>query len=178
MSDRYLPPEPLNDDHTVDSFQCRSDEQTAWIRRYARQSAGAGTTRVFVVAERGSPNVVAYYAWCMSQIGVSAASTRLTKGGGRYPQPVALLARLGVDRRHEGKGLGAVLLKDVIVRLSALSPEIGCRGLLVHTESPSARAFYTHLIPEFEPSPTDPMHLVLLMKDIAKTLRQRRAGPA
>ena len=34
-----------------------------------------------------------------------------------------------------------------------------------------ARDFYIHLVPEFEPSPTDQLHLVLLMKDIRRTLR-------
>jgi hypothetical protein len=70
---------------------------------------------------------------------------------GRYPQPVALLA-------------------DVISRTAQLGSEVGCRGLLVHAESDSARDFYRHLIPEFEPSPTDPLHLVRLMKDILRTL--------
>lgn len=45
-------------------------------------------------------------------------------------------------------------------------------GLLVHAETPQARDFYLHLIPEFEPSPTDAIHLVLLMKDILRTLRE------
>ena len=40
-----------------------------------------------------------------------------------------------------------------------------------HAESPEAREFYLHLVPEFEPSPTDPLHVVLLMKDIRRTLR-------
>ena len=71
---------------------------------------------------------------------------------GRYPQPIALLARLGVDERHQGQGLGAALLLDVITRV--------------------ARGFYEHLIPEFERSPTDPFHLLLLLKDIRHTLRR------
>ncbi len=44
-------------------------------------------------------------------------------------------------------------------------------GLAVHAETPQARDFHLHLIPEFEPSPTDALHLVLLMKDILRTLR-------
>jgi hypothetical protein len=52
-----------------------------------------------------------------------------------------------------------------------LSVDIGCRGLLVHAESSDARDFYLHLIPEFEPSPTDDLHLVLLMKDIRGSLQ-------
>ena len=52
---------------------------------------------------------------------------------------------------------------------------IGCRGLLVHGESEQARDFYRHLIPEFESSPTDELHLVLLLKDIKKTLQARNS---
>ncbi|MBI4728640.1 MAG: N-acetyltransferase [Acidobacteria bacterium] len=172
MSGRYRAPEPLADRHGLSTFECRSTEQTDWLRLHARQSAGAGTTRVFVVTEAGSLVVVAYYAWCMAQLDVAAAPQRLRKGAGRYPQPVALLARLGVDLHHEGRGLGAALLQDVFVRLLALSTDIGCRGLLVHAESAQARNFYVHLVPEFESSPTDDLHLVLLMKDIRKTFRR------
>jgi hypothetical protein len=55
--------------------------------------------------------------------------------------------------------------------LAGLAADIGCRGMLVHAESEEARKFYLHLIPEFEQSPSDDLHLVLLMKDIRKTLQ-------
>lgn len=171
MTGRFESPEPLGEGHDLAGFTCRSAEQTEWLRRHARQSASSGTTKVFVVTEVGETEVVAYYAWCMAQVGAEAAPARLRKGAGRYPQPVALLARLGVDVAYEGRGLGAALLQDVFARLAELSDAIGCRGLLVHSESDEARAFYLHLVPEFGVSPTDGLHLVLLMKDIRRTLR-------
>jgi GNAT superfamily N-acetyltransferase len=170
MNGRYRPPELLAADHDLTRFECRSPEQTDWLRRYARLSANSGTTKVFVVTDETGRLVVAYYAWCMAQLALSASPERLCKGAGRYPQPVALLARLGVDSRHEGRGLGAALLQDVFARLAELSSDIGCRGLLVHAESAEAKKFYLHLVPEFEPSPSDELHLVLLLKDIRKTL--------
>ncbi len=166
----YCAPEPLRPAHLVDEFECGSVEQTQWLRRFARQSTSMSTTRVFVVTETGSDRVVAYYAWCMAQLAIGDAPERLRKGAGRYPQPVALLARLGVDHTHEGKGLGAGLLTDVITRVAALSDTIGCRGLLIHAESQTARDFYLHLVPEFEQSPTDELHLVLMLKDVRRTL--------
>lgn len=132
---------------------------------------GAGTTRVLVVTPADSDVVVAYYAWCMASVSPADAPPRVRKGAGRYPQPVALLARLGVDVGHEGRGLGAGMLRDVILRTVALGEEIGCRGLLVHAETVEARDFYLHLVSEFERSPTDEMHLYLLMKDIRRTLQ-------
>jgi GNAT superfamily N-acetyltransferase len=166
----YHVPLPLAPTHLVDEFECGSAEQTEWLRRFARQSAAMGTTKVFVVTGTGSDRVVAYYAWCMAQLAIGEAPDRLRKGAGRYPRPVALLARLGVDVRHEGRGLGAGLLADVIARVAGLSAQIGCGGLLVHAESQTARGFYLHLVPEFEQSPTDPLHLVLMTKDIRRTL--------
>ncbi|HZR14974.1 MAG TPA: GNAT family N-acetyltransferase [Acidimicrobiia bacterium] len=106
----------------------------------------------------------------MASVSLADAPPRVRRGAGRYPQPVALLARLGVDSAHEGRGLGAALLQDVIARTYALGEEIGCRGLLVHAETPDARDFYLHLVPEFETSPTDDLHLFLLVKDIRRTL--------
>lgn len=172
MTARYRAPEPLGTDHDVSDFACASPEQTEWLRRHARQASSAGTCKVFVVTEMGSPAVVAYYAWRMAQGGARDAPERLLKGAGRYPQPVALLARLGVDRRHERRGLGAALLQDVVARALELSNDIGCRALLVHAGSTDARDFYQHLVPEFAASPTDDMHLVLLLKDIRRTLRR------
>jgi GNAT superfamily N-acetyltransferase len=172
MSGAYGLPEPLANHHDLERFRCRSAEQTDWLRRHARQSGNMGTTRVFVVAEATSAVVVAYYAWCMAQVLPAVAPDRLRKGAGRYLQPVALLARLGVDADHEGRGLGAGLLQDVFARLVELSADIGCRGLVVHAEASEARDFYLHLVPELEQSPTDDLHLVLLMKEIRRTLRR------
>lgn len=167
----YRPPEILASSHLLDGFECASDEQTDWLRRHARQSAAMSSTRVLVVTPAASSDVVAYYAWRMAELLPDDAPPRLAKGAGRYPQPVALLARLGVHRRHEGRGLGAALLTDVLLRFVEVSERIGCRALLVHAESDDARACYLHLVPEFEPSPTDPLHLVLLAKDVRRTLR-------
>jgi GNAT superfamily N-acetyltransferase len=83
----------------------------------------------------------------------------LRKGAGRYPQPVPLLARLAVTAEHEGRGLGAGLLADVIARTAEVGAETGCRGLLLHAETAAARGFYLHVIPEFDLSPTDNLHL-------------------
>ena len=170
MTDQYRAPRLLATGDDVDGFRCRSSEQTQWLRHYARQANAAGTSKVRVVTRPDGVEVVAYYAWCMASISISDAPPRMRKGAGRYPQPVALLARLGVSVDHEGRGLGAGLLQDVIARTAQLGIEIGCRGLLVHAETTEARDFYLHLIPEFEQSPTDDLHLVLLMKDLVKTL--------
>jgi GNAT superfamily N-acetyltransferase len=168
MTRAYEPPRLLLPADELGRFACRSSEQTTWLRRHARQSAASGTTRIFVVTLVGEPEVVAYYAWCMAHLAADAPE-RVRRGAGRYPQPVALLARLGVHRDHEGRGLGAGLFADAVRRLVGLGDEIGCRGLLIHAETEEARDFYLHLVPELMPSPTDDLHLLLLMKDARRT---------
>ena len=79
------------------------------------------------------------------------------------PVPVILLSRLAIDRKEQGQGLGAALLRDAITRAVAAAEIIGVRALLVHALHEQARAFYAHF--DFEPSPTDPLHLLLLIKD-------------
>ena len=170
MTIRYRSPRLLGPGHDLSDFVCRSEQQTRWLTHRARQAHAAGTSKVLVVTPADSFEVVAYYAWCMASIAAAEAPARLRKGAGRYPQPVALLARLGVSVHHEGRGLGAGLLADVVSRAAQAGRTIGCRALLVHAETDNARDFYLHLLPEFEQSPTDPLHLVLLMKDILRHL--------
>jgi hypothetical protein len=113
----------------------------------------------------------------MASISVENDPARVRSRAARYPQPVALLARLGVTIGHEGRGLGAGLLADVISRTAQLDAGIGYRGLLAHAETPQARDFHPHLIPEFEPSPTDDLHLILLMKTFSEpSTTDTRAG--
>jgi GNAT superfamily N-acetyltransferase len=140
MRGGFRPPELLAADHDLTIFECRPREQTDWLRRHTRQSAASGTTKVFVVTDETGHVVVAYYAWCMAQLAASAAPERLHTGAGRYPQPVALLARLGLDTGHEGRGLGAALLQDVFARLAELSSDIGCRGCWFMRNRPRRRS--------------------------------------
>jgi GNAT superfamily N-acetyltransferase len=77
--------------------------------------------------------------------------------------PVILLSRPAIDREEQGKGLGAQLLRDAITRAVAAAEIIGVRALLVHALHGPARTFHAHF--DFEPSPTDPLHLLLLIKD-------------
>jgi GNAT superfamily N-acetyltransferase len=155
--------------HDVAGFDCGSDAQTGWLRRVAQTAQAARTAVVYVVTPRGEGRVVAYYALAAASVGRADASGRLRRGAGRSPIPVVLLARLGVDRHFQGLGLGAALVKDAMVRAHAAAETIGARALLIHAESVDTRGFYLHLA-EFESSPTDPLHLVLLVADIEAAL--------
>jgi len=81
---------------------------------------------------------------------------------------VVLLARLAVDSRHQGKGLGKALLFDALRRIDEAASIVGVRAVMVHAINDDARRFYHHFV--FEPSPTDPFQLLLLLKDLRKAI--------
>ena len=94
----------------------------------------------------------------------SNVAARETKSITQHPVPVMILARLAVDLEHQGAGLGKALLKDALLRTVQAADIAGIHALLVHAKDEPARLWYLNW--EFEPSPSDPFHLFLLMKDI------------
>jgi GNAT superfamily N-acetyltransferase len=115
------------------------------------------------------------HALAAASVGQTDAPPPLLKSAGRSPIPVILLARLGVDVGAQGHGLGAALVKDAMLRAHQAAGTIGARAILIHAESSKARKLYLHLA-EFELSPTDPLHLLLLMEDIAGILDDQANG--
>ena len=167
-------PEPLRSDHVIEGFDCGRPSLNVWLVRYARQAA-AGSARTYVVTDAEQERVVGYYALTAAELEREAATARVIKGMPRYPIPVVLLARLAVDLSVARRGIGAWLLRDALVRTLGASETIGVRALLVHALDEDARAFYQRQ--GLEPSPTDPLHLMILIKDIAAALDTARRHP-
>ena len=163
---RYGPLESLSREHETDRFDCGSEAQTTWLRRHALQATQSDTARVYVVCRRESREVVGYYALAAGSVAHDAVPPRIVKGLGRYPVPVILLTRLGVDIGEQGRGLGSALVRDAFLQTATIAERTGVRALLIHAETPQAAAFYQRIAPDFEASPTDPHHLLLLMKDL------------
>lgn len=160
-------PEPIGVHHQVASFNCGAAALDDYLAKHALTNHQAGTARTFV-ATADSHIVVAYYSLAAAQVIHAEATTRLQKGAPRNPIPVVLLARLAVDKTVQGRGFGAALLKDAILRTLSAADSIGVRALLVHVKDEAAKAFYQRY--EFEPLPGHPLHLVLLLKDARRLL--------
>jgi GNAT superfamily N-acetyltransferase len=115
---------------------------------------------------------VGYHALTVASIEHAHATARVGKGMPHYPIPVVLLARLAVDQSVQGHGLGAFLLQDAMIRTIAAAEQLGIRAMLVHALHDDARTFY--LRHGLQPSPTDELHLMILVKDIRSALRTAR----
>jgi GNAT superfamily N-acetyltransferase len=93
----------------------------------------------------------------------------LSKGLARHAIPIMLLARMAVDRRWQGQGVGKALLRDALERTLQAADIAGIHAFAVHAKDDEARRFYEHF--DLIPSPADPMHLFVLLKDIRRILR-------
>lgn len=153
--------------HDVSGFDSGKRPLDVFLQRHAFAAQQAETARTYVVC-RGAQRVVGYYSLAVGAVDHADVPTRVSKGTGRYPIPVLLLARLAVDRSEQGIGLGKALLKDALLRSVEAAEIAGIRALLVHAKDDEARAWYERF--DFEPSPTDPYHLFLLMKDLRAAL--------
>jgi len=110
------------------------------LRRYARLAQGSGSAKTFVALDEA--NVAGYYSLTVGQVDALEAPERIRHGMGGYPIPVVLLARLAVDRRYQGQGIGAGLLQDAIRRALVIAEQAGIRALLTHPLDEDARRFY------------------------------------
>ncbi|HTU92224.1 MAG TPA: GNAT family N-acetyltransferase [Gemmataceae bacterium] len=155
-------PVPLDQQHDLTAFDCGSSALNDYLAKYAWASHRGQAARTYVAA-RGN-RVAGYYTLTAGSVRRDDTPLRVAKGLGNYPVPIILLARLAVDRSEQGKGLGAALLKDAILRAAQAAEIVGCRALLVHAKDQAARTFYRKF--GFESSPVNELHLYLLMKDI------------
>ena len=156
--------EKLRDDHELASFDCGREELNRFLARFALTSQRAGAAQTYVAM--ANEELVGYYSLTVGEVAHEAAAGRLSRGLARHPVPIMLLARLAVASSWHGRGLGSGLLKDAMRRTLQVADIAGIRALAVHATDEKARSFYEHF--EFIPSPTDPLHLFLLVKDLRR----------
>ncbi len=154
--------EKLRRDHPIDGFTCGSAELDRFLIRFAVANQQANASQTWL-GLHGS-EVIGFYTLVVGEVAYGEAPDRLTKGLARHPIPLMLLARLGVSTAWQGRRLGAGLLKDAMRRTLQAADIAGIRAFAVHAKDEPARRFYEHF--GFAPSPTDPLHLFLLLKDL------------
>lgn len=158
--------EKLRPDHPVENFDCGGEKLNRYLVRYAWQSQQAGAGQTYVGLDAGV--VVGYYTLAVGHVAHPEVPERLTKGLARHSIPIMLLARLAVDYRWQGQGVGKALLRDAMQRTLQAAEIAGIRAFAAHAKDEAARRFYLHF--DFIPSPADPMHLFVLLKDVRRIL--------
>jgi GNAT superfamily N-acetyltransferase len=158
--------EKLRRNHLLDDFDCGKDELNRFLKLQAWSTQQGQSAQTYVLAKDSV--VLGFYSLAAGAVTHDEATDRVRKGQARHPIPVILLARLAVDLSMQIRGLGPALLKDALLRAAQAADTIGARAVLVHAKDDDAKGFYAHF--DFEPSPSDPYHLLLIMKDVLKNI--------
>ena len=154
--------EKLTRHHAVDDFDCGDEALNRFLKRFAFSNQQASASQTYLGLADSC--VIGFYTLVVSEVSYDDAPERLKKGLARQPVPLMLLARLAVSQSSQGKGIGAGLLKDALSRTLRAADIAGIRAVATHAKHDKARAFYEHF--GFIPSPTDPLHLFVLIKDL------------
>ena len=159
--------ERLDRRHAIEGFTCGREGLDRFFVRHALASQRANASRTYVGLADDA--VIGFYTLVVGEIAHEDAAERLTRGLARHPVPVMVLARLAVRTDWQGKRIGAGLMKDAIVRTLQAADLAGIRAFVVHAKDDAAGSFYRHF--GFAGSPTDPLHLFALIKDLRGAIR-------
>lgn len=156
-------PEPLNDSHVLGDFDCGNANLTDWLKKNAGQSQRKHSAQTYVVHRDNI--VIGYYSLAAGSVAPDKVAPKIAKGLAQSLEiPIMLLARLAVDKREQGTGIGKGLLQDALLRILGAADQFGIRAVVVDAIDGNARAFY--LKHGFEASPIDEFRLMLLIQDI------------
>jgi GNAT superfamily N-acetyltransferase len=159
-------PEPLADRHRVEDFCSGEPSLDDWLKKRALANQSSGASRTYMACDGN--RVAGYYALASGAIVIGNAVGRFRRNM-PDPIPVAILARLAVDRAWQHQGIGGALFRDAARRVVHAADMIGIRGIVVHAISDEAKRFYLAL--GFDPSPREPMILMVTLADLRPVLK-------
>lgn len=140
MPDRFRI-ETLSGEHDRSAFNSGSQELDRYLRERASQDIRRRLATCFVVIDVETRDVAGFYTLAATSIALGDMPPEIVRKLPRYPViPAALLGRLAVGLNHQGKGLGATLLADALLRTARA--EVGVFIMLVDAKNDAAQRFY------------------------------------
>ncbi len=160
----FSPVSLLEASHDRSPFDCGIVPLNVYLKQYALQNQKKGIARNYVTCRETC--VVGYYSLAYGSAAQADAPPALAKGIGKYPIRLMILARLAVDLRDKGQGLGKALLKDAMLRTLQAADIAGLKAIFVQAKDADAERFYAKH--GFIPSPGDPLHLFFPLDALRK----------
>lgn len=161
------PPRPIEATDNTTDFDSGEESLDRYLADRALTNHLADLGRCYVCIDTDTEKVLGYYT--LSAVAVEHADLPgKVRRNAPNPVPAVLMGRLAIDTKVQGSGLGRFLVRDAILSTLAAADRIGVRILLVHALHEQAATFYEKR--GFKRSPTDPLHLYLLLADARKSL--------
>ncbi len=122
----------LEEFDATEGFDCGDEPLNNYLRRHAwinQQKSSIGVSYV-AVDEAAPGTVLGYFTLAASSIPRDRLPKKLVRGLPSYDLPLILLARLAVDKRFAGRGMGRALLAEAFRISLQVADEIGCRCMV------------------------------------------------
>jgi GNAT superfamily N-acetyltransferase len=164
--------EPINKTHDRDTFDCGDDVLNDFLRRYARKSHELGGSKTFLAIDDADTTILGFYSLSPASVAYARTPEIVRRGLARHDVPGFRLARLAVDRRAQGQGLGGQLLLTAGRRCLRAAAEVGGIALVIDAKNDKVAAWYASY--GAMPLLDAPLTLVLPLATIEAALK--RAG--
>lgn len=142
MDEPALVIEPLGSHHDRAAFSCGEPALDAYLQRQASQDMRRRVAQVFVAVGDSPVKIAGYYSLNAASFQKDELPSALAKRLPHYPVPAAVLGRLAIDRKQQGRGLGEMLLLDAIRRVVRASTTVAMYAIIVDAKNERAQAFY------------------------------------
>ena len=135
--------EPIGRKHDRESFDCGEAALNEFLIRYARKSHEAGGAKTFLAIDNAdNQTVLGFYSLSPASIEYSRTPDVVRRGLARHDVPAFRLARLAVDLKVQGQGLGGHLLLSAGSRCLLAAAEVGGVAILIDAKSERAAVWY------------------------------------
>lgn len=136
--------------HDRHSFDCGISELNTFLKAHANQNQLKNISRSYVAVSQGSeqhseitPKIIAgYYTLSSGQIFMEQLPSTVKVKLPKYPVPIARIARLAVNKSHQGQGVGGYLLHHACINILAVSKKMGIFAVVVDAKNDNAKLFY------------------------------------
>jgi len=136
--------ESISKKHNREAFDCGEPALNEFLQRYARRSHDLGGAKTFLaIADSDNESILGFYSVSPASVEYAQTPEIVRRGLGRYEVPVFRLARLAVDRKLQGLGLGGQLLLAAGRRCLLAAAEVGGVALLIDAKSKKVADWYT-----------------------------------
>jgi GNAT superfamily N-acetyltransferase len=163
--------EPVSKKHDREAFDCGDESLNEFLRRYARKSHERGGAKTFLAVEDASgKSVIGFYSLSPASVDYARTPEIVRRGMARHEVPGFRLARLAVDSRFRGKGIGGQLLLAAGRRCLLAAAEVGGVVIVIDAKNERVAAWYASY--GAVPLVDAPLTLMLPLATVESALRK------
>ena len=135
--------EAISKKHDRGAFDCGEPTLNEFLQRHARRNHDLGGAKTFLaICDAEHKTILGFYSLSPASVEYARTPEIVRRGLARYDVPAFRLARLAVDRKVQGQGLGGQLLLTAGRRCLLAAAEVGGVALLIDAKNQKVAGWY------------------------------------